>query len=450
MSSRQRKRVYMHSEIFTPGIAPSPQPVSVYSQAQQHRVHQQIQSVVGVQKEAVRVLLPSPMEMKLTETLGHDVIKESGGHQPVRSANIYGEAPDSTTERFAGRPLVKAAQDNAGIPREFWATSSKLQWTDTRAELCARRKDQPEVAPAERKLQDMSSEVMGANRLLAPSSQTPQTEIRATALDNPFATDSRFYRKAKGGEEQATSSAAERMHQNLASTAGAVSGNAAAKEPDSTRGVSSSQKITKGDAPSNSEREADLRRRTERNFSDLFSRPATQQSPRQHSPRKTATAALEKDFASSVIQGAEDKNQRSLQQPRGFGARPAESGVIGDNSARACWDTLASGGWSSSSELCRRRRQGNKEEQAPMSARERKWANMSSSSMRAGMGVAESVGGVESSQGDTARSRRGMPRSASADCGGIRGSSAAAPSPGSPPLSSRQRYQASMHTNLFG
>eukprot|EP00971_Amphidinium_carterae_P118149 2340906-Amphidinium_carterae.1 len=53
------------------------------------------------------------------------------------------------------------------IPHEFWATGSKLQWMDTRGELCGRRQAWA-GPPAERTCEQIFKAVTSLPRALSP------------------------------------------------------------------------------------------------------------------------------------------------------------------------------------------------------------------------------------------------------------------------------------------
>jgi len=414
----------MHSDIFHSTIVEGPESqkpsASMYNPAQQSMVYKKVQAVVEIPQRPPDMLLPSPLEMKLTETYGHDV-------KVARPVRDDAEAPGSSAHDFAGRPLVRPTEAPAmatSIPHEFWATGSKLQWMDTRGELCGRRQAWA-GPPAERKHQEMSSTVMGAGptNLPRPARQDRSPDIRATELDEPFRQDSCFTRDRRHTED---ASATERFQRNLASNGVQRDGAAAENKAQPARRPATSSQLRKADDG------AETRRRTDRNFSDLFENGGVSQ----RSPEGPSIKAADvEEPAGAVIQSESRKSCERPEEVRGRYARSARSQTsLGYNDAVQMRGSAAAGGWNMSSDSRRSTRLGSQQDE--LTAQGRKRVDMSSTAFLSGMGIGGEPPRVTSL---SERSKGDVCRSPSADC----------TFRGGPPLSARDRYRASMQTNLF-
>eukprot|EP00434_Breviolum_minutum_P003474 symbB.v1.2.003055.t1/scaffold161.1/size290820/6 len=101
-----------------------------------------------------------------------------------------GAAVTSTPLRFGDRSppiqVVAANREEGGLPREYWGSNSSLAWTDLRGERLRKQADVKEAGmrmdASERKLQDLSSEVFGANRMTQKSTMSAAQEITATPM----------------------------------------------------------------------------------------------------------------------------------------------------------------------------------------------------------------------------------------------------------------------------
>uniref|UniRef100_A0A7S1AUS7 Uncharacterized protein n=1 Tax=Noctiluca scintillans TaxID=2966 RepID=A0A7S1AUS7_NOCSC len=184
LTSRQRKNVYMQSSIFS---NEGPSPESVYAQSRQRELLENIKIPPGGRTPDLS--LPSPADMK---------VKAIQGSNPV--------VPNEQARE------VRSSGEDGRIPHEFWATNSNLTWSDPRNEMSRRRNPgYGDMEAAEKKRQDLSSEIFGSSRRTQPSTQAPRDEIMAQT--NLLNQDSALHRHAQEPEAQ---SASDRQQRNIA------------------------------------------------------------------------------------------------------------------------------------------------------------------------------------------------------------------------------------------
>lgn len=148
-SSRQRKRIFMHSKIFDDTDAKASN--SVYSARRQEELVEEMEGIIRMRLEDANkdVQLPSAKDMKMTQLAGHGLHDSQSAMQVHRSSSAALRHTEDHVEgelRFAKDPLpmrVVSARDHKqsddGIPSEFWSLNAKLSLLDPRAEVEARR-----------------------------------------------------------------------------------------------------------------------------------------------------------------------------------------------------------------------------------------------------------------------------------------------------------------------
>jgi len=275
LNARQRKQVHMHSTIFDDG---GPTNKSVYLKEQQRELHDTVRSAIRTKAETQPKLeLPSAADIQCTQNAGHGVVMPSGGGVAAIPRVEHGRAIDAP--RTSGRDvlvtdgepmsLVKAAGRNDHIPKEFWSTSVNLSWCDPRIEL-SRKKDhdianRKGLDAKQSKMQELSSDMFGKERLTSVSTTAPKKELLSETTDR-LKLDSAFEKRPvdflPGSDyTQENPTAASRMSQNLTNSMHNTLPGAAMEVPDrmSPRGWGTENEC-----------ETLGRRRTEKNYSDLF------------------------------------------------------------------------------------------------------------------------------------------------------------------------------------
>lgn len=531
LNARQRKQVFMHSELFE---ANGPSPQSMYRMSRQGAVHEQINRVASqMATRPAEVAMPSPADLKATANAGSGILhlgiphplpspmqadaeasyfasaapatatadacggatataprtvsqaaakvftprlRDSQGAAAAVAAPLLlvsgGEGKSSTGEggavtaagqgtgrcgvsvggggfrrhnhqqeapefvRFGdGAEAIRvqpAVHDDGAIPREYWATDSGLNWHDVRSELCGRRHQEVREArrnmdAASRKVQELSSEVLGKSRLLEKSTSSPAHEISSQAMKHFHAVDSKLdpHRKAHQVtlEDEGPMSARQRLSRNLdvsqesqfpryscpdTRSAGAGAG-----------GGSGPDRAVRDAATDEDERaKSESRRRADRNFSDLFGSQSGER--RRVAEREDTLGAANCSFLDPHVEivnrnrshwkaispsshretSASQVLPSATQSARGVGGRGGAGGTGAEGSPspdekrveaeeRPCWDTRVS--MVSGAEIARRARErwhGSKVGQPrEHSASERKRLSLASGQFRRSTGV---------------------------------------------------------------
>jgi len=265
LNARQRKQVYLHSAIFAEG---GPDTQSVYSAERQGAVYQALEGNLRRNNlDAPEITLPKPEDMRITEYSGHQGIVfphgTSGFPEQPRSL-----AAKTNAERLVHDGEIEQVVHSRGrdesIPREFWATSVNLQWHDTRHEQCrGRGLDRPAPSARDHKFQELSSEVLGSQRLTQPSTTSARRELLADTVDHLHLDSQRM------GHRPLDADARARSMQNLGgSTKGLL------PVADGSGFAPPSAEETAPENPANMPR-----RRQEKNFSDLFDAQMGERNP---------------------------------------------------------------------------------------------------------------------------------------------------------------------------
>merc|ERR1719221_489409 len=101
LNARQRKQVFMHSEIFE---ADGPTPHSLYGPQRQSAVYEQIARVSSDMsaRRRAEVAMPSPADLKVTANAGHGVV------QPGRPHSAASPTPAAVLPPFAATATAAA------------------------------------------------------------------------------------------------------------------------------------------------------------------------------------------------------------------------------------------------------------------------------------------------------------------------------------------------------
>mmetsp|Transcript_3281 Transcript_3281/g.8914 ORF Transcript_3281/g.8914 Transcript_3281/m.8914 type:complete len:452 (+) Transcript_3281:76-1431(+) len=259
MSARQRKHVYLHSTIFS---EEGPDNRSVYKAERQAEVYESLQGSLRKNNlQAPEIRLPKPEDMRITQHAGHPgMVFPTNGQNGcnARALNVKTNE-DVLVHDGEVEPVVHASGKDTSIPREFWATSVNLQWHDTRHERCREQGPQRNAQGARHaKMQDLSSEIFGKERLTEMSTTNARHELLADSADH-LQLDSRMAGFRPSEVDGGGAARARAQHNLKGSTAGLLPvGDGSSVPPPSAHD-------TAPEIPSNMPR-----RRQEKNFSDLF------------------------------------------------------------------------------------------------------------------------------------------------------------------------------------
>jgi len=405
MSARQRKHIYMHSTIFD---ANGPAPRSVYAPSRQHELFNNFSDTLGTVNRGSKPELdmPSANDMKCTQNAGHNAVLPFGGSGPqeVVKANTSRMGREVVVHDGEEKPVVRAAgKDHDSIPKEFWSTSTSLQWHDTRNERCrgGNQVERHGMAAQDLKRQELSSEVFGKARLTEASNTklSARQELMADSADY-LRMDSSLHAPKQTSDrpgQTATAEARARLHQNLASS----EHNTMPRSDRAQQGPG--QVHPEGDDPSNMPR-----RRQEKNFSDLF---GVQMGERQQvrGKREEVTGTHSCSFLDSRCEIASrnkdhwrpDEHQSPSRRkdaergstlfdfdcPEKPQMDPRQQQVL--KMERSCWDSKD--GMQATTETARRRRMkdhlGDFDDREGQTHAGRKQESLASSQMRSGMGA---------------------------------------------------------------
>jgi len=369
----------MHSAIFEAGGAP---PESVYAPSRQNAMLGEVNRALATPRQERDVVLPRPADMKATANAGHGVVIWGGSARvpahDAETANAGGFQSADAPKEFvqfgeAAEPMqvVHANRDDRNILREFRNTSTGLHWTDQRSErVCCRGQEyfkaRAGMDAGARKRHEFSSEVFGRTT----ASEAPQT--RNSRVEQPCNLLERTQAKLP-------LSARERVSHNLnpsnESQFSVYAENVAMSPPSKQRDV---------EAGKDSAAALEARRRTERNFSDLFGKPTSERSA-SAGPRTELHGTSNVDFLDFHVEIASRRRDRRSPPPQKERViyRPS-----GSSPERACWDTRNI--MNASSEIARRRRDRGPEgdgQARERSASERKRVELCSGQFRIGTGA---------------------------------------------------------------
>lgn len=405
MSARQRKHIYMHSTIFE---ANGPAPRSVYAPSRQHELYNNFSDKLGTVNKGRQPELdmPTALDMKTTHNAGHNAVLP-GGSQDVVKANTSRMGREVVVHDGEAAPVVKAAEkERETIPKEFWATSTTLQWHDTRNERCrsGNQVDRQSMAAQELKRQELSSEMFGKARLTEPSDTkaSARKQLMPDSADY-LRLDSSLHAPKPGQSPTNGQEARSRLHQNLASS---VHNTMPAPEHDQQGPI---QVPPQGDDPSNMPR-----RRQEKNFSDLFgAQMGERKEVRGHREEVTGTQTLsfldprceianrnKEHWRGDEVDSPTRRKEVECESTLFDHACPDKPAVAPEReqvlrSERTVWDSKAC--FEATSETARRRRM--KDHLGDFSDRDgnsrthasRKQESLASSQMRAGIGAPPEV-----------------------------------------------------------
>eukprot|EP00931_Biecheleriopsis_adriatica_P023944 TRINITY_DN15011_c0_g1_i2.p1 TRINITY_DN15011_c0_g1~~TRINITY_DN15011_c0_g1_i2.p1 ORF type:complete len:515 (+),score=76.19 TRINITY_DN15011_c0_g1_i2:42-1547(+) len=401
---------------------------NAYSHAWQRQVVDQVKRIRDTTPLRREVVMPSPRDCKATMLHGHAVAQGSY----ARAANgAQPGGPSSSTPIVcfgpvhAPIPIVPANRGEGGIPSEFWATSSGLDWKDMRGERTRSQGAKARTVSldaGQRKLHELSSEVFGSTRLVEKSTSAPYREITSKPMLEVTSVDTLMH---KATHSRARTPLSARQHKNESLAASTSSQfrskpqRSASADQDSIRG----QAIMfrgKGLLNTPQDRCGNQRRRCERNYSDLFG----QESGRPVSVAVAGRSEMHGAATASWMDAVTETSARNISRRHGDDsagtmiydpkARSVESALplspranVPERSPeekkqsekeRACWDVLPQGGLGAGVEIARRRRElriqahakseGNtRDDEAEPTPSQRKRVNLASGQLRAGTGA---------------------------------------------------------------
>jgi len=415
LNHRERKQVYMHSAIFVPGGPPSQ---SLYALKKQYEV-------LGKLRKSHEVLQqprmdPQPMrpaDYRATANSGHGVLIMDT--QPTRrhtkqDGNKAVEVPGPTFVKIEGDKDVlrfvpaRSRESDDAIPREHWAAGTNLEWSDKRNELCSRRGQEFfntwKCADAgSRKRQELSSEVFGSPRMIERSNSKPYQDIWPVCMTYTHNVDSTLQvpRQQSSPTLGPRESARDRKARAMRKSEGSQFPESEPPPP--------SRRVSRKSAPSvvslSDEIDAEAKRRSERNYSDIFGTPKYE--PRRDIVREDLTWAANTNFLDSIVEigGRHKRRQKSTGEvgdssthPLFLGSCPSTARSPRCSSPvvpaafpeeRACWDT--DGGMDAAAEIARRARKvlhrGTSPCEHERTPSERRRAEMTSAQVRRGAGM---------------------------------------------------------------
>jgi len=409
MSARERKQVYMHSTLFQAGQATSLTP---YDPAHQRVVMDQVKVQTQMKPQRAEVFMPSPRDMKATMLQGYGAVQV--GNLP-RAADGGAVASQRYVSFGVGNEpmrMVPASRSDA-IPREYAATSSTLNWSDDRNEKLrdqACRDSRKHLNASQRKVTELSSEVLGNTRRLEKSTEKASSEIQDCRLHHTPSRDLKEEVTARQQKSaQLSTSSENQFEQRLRSVS-----QDGRREAVMFKG--------KGTLMVKEDAQGEQRRRVERNYSDLFGNSTPRSAPRVRSDFHGVANACWMDAATET--SARKQVQRQSDSRRA--GQDGEGTMIYDPTTRsmdavlplsprraaqlsqeektklkqerACWDVLPHGGFATGVEVARRRCDHRLRAHAKstgalvdteLSASERKRVNLASGQLRAGTGAAK-------------------------------------------------------------
>mmetsp|Transcript_56255 Transcript_56255/g.131784 ORF Transcript_56255/g.131784 Transcript_56255/m.131784 type:complete len:488 (+) Transcript_56255:80-1543(+) len=456
LSARQRKQVYMSSNLFDEGAPP---PHSKYVATRQAEIYDKIRTLKRVEPKVMDYSKPLPAEMRLTANSGQ-AAAASIQKVPSRTDGGYG-----TRVQFGDHAepfnVVGLSKPSEHLPKEMWGTNTKLGWSDMRSEILrpqgAEMKAWNNADARSRKRQDLSSEVIASGRQVHPSTQRPGQEIRSAPMKNIHCTDTSLDPQARS-KRSSSLAPRDRFVSNLACSEDCQFNDQETRDtsaPPPLRWRSGGGADSKRDS-------SESRRRTERNFSDLtgtargcatrtglssgnhvhhsagnnFLNPNNETESRK-GPRQFVSPRCTQEMNRSAVLGDYDPGQLDvvLQSARA----PGEQQVL--NTERAAFDTRSV--MELESEITRRQRERGITPR-PRSASQRRRDFFAGGDGRVGTGATPRPSTWDQEQPKSAQptDRRQILRSAST-------SPASARRYGFPPDSARARKMAAMQSSIL-
>mmetsp|Transcript_118432 Transcript_118432/g.334841 ORF Transcript_118432/g.334841 Transcript_118432/m.334841 type:complete len:895 (-) Transcript_118432:159-2843(-) len=274
----------------------------------------------GVVKNwASTLVLPSPSDMKATIFAGHDAVLPSS----PRELNNDGEAGEGKAKgtglRSSGRrscsvdtwkmgaadeprDVVRARLNDGAIPRDFWGTSSELHFLDHRPQSHGPTTPRAQLDPATLKGRELGSSVLRGSKT-HEYRERRNKDLRPEGMLDIHATDTRLDPGMRGSPRAGVQSAKEQKASQLyVSADNTLAVTLGADSPTSPRQAGS--KTLSGRA------DEDPRRRTERNFSDMFT-----SSPR-NVTRERSDSAAERADAEALLPIAFDDPRGEIYRRR--------------------------------------------------------------------------------------------------------------------------------------
>lgn len=392
LTARQRKQVFMHSTIFD---GESPHKNSVYGAKRQYELYDKVGNTLAKKEWEPNLHMPSPADLQCTQNAGHGVVMPSGS---FTAKHIEANEPMT---------VMQASKKGDAIPKEFWATSVKLEWSDPRNEI-SRNKDGRKLDAATMKRHELSSQMFDTERNFDASTVSPKKELLAGtvgALKVDSSLDKHNYAKAdpvgknKLQQNRRQDNANSRYHRNLANSQFNTM-----KEP-----TDDHIPLESATAPVADDPDTLYRRRTEKNFSDLF---GTKMGERKKIDNRMEVTGSKNcsflDSRSEIARRNENKwrpdDDDKAEGSRGGGDTVSKSReeMLADHE-RVCWDTRSI--MDSGSEIARRSRLKAFDDDPSRAAQHRKREDLSSSQVKEGLGAPQTpphsprVAGMRSNRG---------------------------------------------------
>eukprot|EP00929_Paragymnodinium_shiwhaense_P119368 TRINITY_DN91259_c0_g1_i1.p1 TRINITY_DN91259_c0_g1~~TRINITY_DN91259_c0_g1_i1.p1 ORF type:complete len:540 (-),score=118.40 TRINITY_DN91259_c0_g1_i1:300-1919(-) len=193
LSARQRKQVYMTSNLFH---EQGPSPKSLYDPARQQEVRESVERSLATPRREIQSSKAHPSDLKATQMSGNWVVTPA-------HPSIHGESAEFVQFGDGAAPhrLVKSSKPTTedAIPKEFRGTNSNLHWTDTRTQHSVLRgkheiQRNQSLDAGTRKAQELSSGILGSARRMEKSTEKPKQELRSVeALSLHNNVDSRLH-----------------------------------------------------------------------------------------------------------------------------------------------------------------------------------------------------------------------------------------------------------------
>mmetsp|Transcript_35026 Transcript_35026/g.91690 ORF Transcript_35026/g.91690 Transcript_35026/m.91690 type:complete len:412 (-) Transcript_35026:133-1368(-) len=232
ITHRQRKQVYMNSTIFA---AEGPTDRSIYlpqeQQAALFRVDESISK--GPTSAVARLEMGTAPNRKQEQLHGSDTVPASAN-------------PNLNTTAYT---------DHQTIPAEYWSTSTALQWHDQRNEQC-RPKYVDSSSARDKKAREMSSELFDTQR---------RSTLEKKGSPDLLSTSQHFLNQDSSRDREA-----QKRRQDLVSGRDRFVNNLGNSQADVFHDGQSPNARPRAQAVANEDPETVDRRKTEKNFSELF------------------------------------------------------------------------------------------------------------------------------------------------------------------------------------
>lgn len=162
----QRKQVYLTSSAILPSAKISPFPRGPYENAWQVQVVNDIAKARATPRPR-EVGLPSPRDIKATMLQGNGAVQMGNINTP-RTLAESASVPKMMQFGVGSEPMqvLQVNRQDLDTKSEYWSGSPRMDWTDTRGEFIRRQEVKDSLKgmnPGARKLQDMSSQVLGGS-----------------------------------------------------------------------------------------------------------------------------------------------------------------------------------------------------------------------------------------------------------------------------------------------